>query len=383
MPVTKQLVESLAQLPTELALEIINDLRVWDVIKLMLRDNPRINSYLLAHGRCRALLGHDAETLTKTREQIRDHLEFAAQRNLNLCMPHDAFYARSLSNNLYKPAPDWQVIHSVHWRVFFKIPTSFDGLLRPYVKSPDALPKLTIVSSLEEYKRYWDIMANAKSVLDRKCSDQLWLAATLLEENPDILKRTTDPDQKRRPNTQHVVSRMKQVAAIIQRRKAQDFRRVEYFRYDFFPIIPFDRALEHLLYMMEKHRMTASGQIPAGSRHPPAMANLAQAVVAGMAYLYPLGPVRPAKRFGFCPINNRGDVLRTMNTPWSIEPEEKDRWGHVDAVSFTPSIDTHLPAWYRVRESDTYEPHSAGEEVWVKAFVELYRYLETLEKGQV
>lgn len=380
MPLTKQLVESLAQLPTELALEIINDLRLWDVIKLMLRDNPRINSYLLAHGRCRALLGHDAETLTKTREQIRDHLEFAAKRNLNLCMLHDAFYARSLSNSLDKPVADWQVIYSVHWRVFLKIPVSFDGLLRPYAKSPDALTKLTIFSSLEEYKQYWDTMADAKSVLDRKCSDQLSLAATLLEENPDILKRTTDPDQKRRPNTQHVVSRMRQVAGIIQRRKAQDFRRVEYFRYDFFPIIPFDRALEYLLYMIEKHRMSASDQIPAGSQHPPAMANLAQAVVDGMAYFY---PPRPAKRLTFCPINNKGDVLRTMNTPWSIKPEDKVRWGHVDAVMFTPSMDTHLPAWYRVREFDAHEPHSAREEVWVKAFVELYRYLETLEKGQV
>lgn len=386
MPITKQLVESLAQLPTELALEIINDLRVWDVIKLMLRDNPTVNSYLLAHPRCQALLGDDADTLTKTREQVRAYLEFAAQRNLDLCLPYESFYEHSLfdlqSNSLDKPKPDWQIVHTVHSRVWGKLPSSVDNLLRPYVKSPKTLMKVTIYSCLEEYKQYWDVMVEAKIVLARKCSGQILRAAILLEENPDILKRTMDPDQKRRPNTQHVVSRMKQMAETILRRKAWDFRRVEYFAYEFFPIIPFDYALENLLCMMEKHRVTAGDQILAGIEHPPFMANFAQTVVDGMAYFYLLDPARPAEIPCHCTINSKGDVLRTENTPWSDEPKNKDRREHGDAVRFTPSASTYLPAWGRIRAFNGHEPHSTREEGWLKAFVELYRYLEKLEKGR-
>lgn len=385
MPVTKQLIENLARLPTELALDIINDLRVWDVIKLMLRDNPKVNRHLLAHPRCRILLGDDAETLTKTREQVRAYLEFAAQWDLRLCLPHDSLYERSLFDlrlgKLNNPNLNWQIVHTVHSRVWGAFPSSVDELLRPYVKSPRGLMKVTIYSSLEEYKQYWDVMVEAKSALAHKCSGQLLRAAALLEANPDILKRTTDPDQKRRRNTQHVVSRMKQMAEKILRRKAWNFRRVEYFGYEFFPIIPFDSALQYLLCMMEKHRITAGDQIVlAGSQHPSSMVKLAQTVVDGMAYFYALDPARPTKIPRYCATNIKGDVLRTENTPWSDEPKDKDRRGDVDAAArFTPSASTYLPAWGRIRAFDGNEPYSAREEEWVKAFVELYRYLDRLD----
>ena len=385
MPVTKQLVENLARLPTELALEIINDLRVWDVIKLMLRDNPRVNSYLLSHPRCRALLGDDAGSLTTTREQVRAYLDFAARWDLQLCLAHEPFYRRSLfdrrSVSLDSPKLNWQVVHTVHCRVWESLPSSFEDVLGPYVKSPGGLTKVTIYSSLEEYKQYWDTMMEAKTILARECSGQLLRAAALLEENPDLLKRTMDPDQKRRPNTQHVVFRMKRKAETIQHRKACDFRRVEYFGYEFFPIIPFDDALQNLLCMMEKHRMTAANQILAGSQHPPSMVKHVQTVVDGMAYFYSLDPGRPTKTPRYCTTNIKGDVLRTESTPWSDEPKDQDQQGQVNVVRFTPSASKDLSPWRRVRAFNGKEPHSTREEVWLKAFVELYRYLERLEKG--
>lgn len=375
MPVTIRLVENLARLPTELALDIIKDLRVWDIVKLMLRNDPIVNHHLLAHKRCRKFLGEDAEALAKTREQVRAYLDLAERWNLDLNFPHNSIYERSLFDNRYS---NWGVVETVHHRFWETIPTSVDELLAPYVDNQKGLPKVTVSSSVEEYAQYLDMMMQAKTVMSQMCHAQLLRIAALLEENPDILKRTMDTEQKRRPNTQHMVSQMKNTAEIILRRNVRSFRSREYFGYEFFPIIPFDESLETLLRRMEKHGIAADNQILTGSQHPLSMVNHAQTVVGGMVYFFPLDPERSNKPPEHCTINANGDVLRTENTSWSDEPINRE---HIDGVRFTPSRCTHLSSWARVRAYRGLEPHSSQEEKWLGAFIELYRYLEGLEKG--
>lgn len=383
MPVTTKLVQSLAHLPLELALEIINDLRVWDVIKLMLRNNSTINGFLLAHERCKKLLGEDGEALTRNREQFQAYLHFARERNLELGLPHDTFYEYSLFDcRMFKGQHDsWRIADPIHRNVWFVIPTWEEELLTPYVQNPDGFPSISSHSSLEEFKKWWHVMAEAKGVLSRRCAHQLQRGAELLEENPDILKCTTDPEQVVRSNTQHNVARMQQTAHKILHRNAWDFRRIVYFKYEFYPIIPFDDTLAELLRMMEKHRVSSGKEVLLNDPQSPAIKDLVRVVVDGMPYFYPLEPRRPVEVPTYYVTNTAGDILRTENTPWSDERKEKDKPEDLVMPWFTPALFGIEPGFRRVRAFHGQEPHAEKEERWLEAFVKLYRYLEKLEQS--
>ncbi|KAJ5173210.1 hypothetical protein N7492_005803 [Penicillium capsulatum] len=384
MPVTTKLVQSLAQLPLELALEIINDLRLWDVIKLMLRNNPKVNQYLLAHDRCRELLGGDGEVLASNREQFQAHLDFAQERNINLRLPHETYYEVPISTRSlgWSGFPsDWHLLMGIHHRLWSAIPDEQEELLAHYIPGPTRFPSISFDSSVEDYKRWWDVMTEAKDALTRKCVDQVLHAAELLEKNPDILKFSSDRAQVRRPNTQHIVSEMHRRTHKLLHRNAWDFRRSHHFRYEFYPIIPFDNALAELLRMMEKRRMTSGEKILLAGPQSPAVKKLVQTVVEGIPYFYPLDPDRPAEIPDYFPKNPKGDIARTENTPWSYERENKDQPEDLIVPAFTPSARGSDPTFFgRRRGFSGQEPHSQKEEEWLDAFVELYRYLERVEE---
>lgn len=384
MPVTAQLVQSLAHLPLELALEIINDLRVWDVIKLMLRNNPTINSYLLAHERCKELLGEDDEALATSREQFQAYWNFASERHLDLRLPHDTFYEGSVfDRRRYSGdgSTSSRIVDPIHYDLWLAIPTWAKKLLTPYVGTPDGFPAISFYSSLEEYRQWWHVMAEAKGVLSRQCADQLLRAADLFEKNSDILKITTDPEQVVRPNIQHSVTRMQQTAHKLLHRNTWDFRRVEYFKYEFYPIIPFDNALIELLRMMERQGMTSGQAVLLAGSESSAVKNLARTVVEGMPYFYPLEPKRPVEIPTYFITNATGEILRTENTPWSGERKAKDKPEGLGLPRFTPTYLGIEPSFRRVRAFHGQEPHSEKEEEWVNAFVKLYRYLEKAEQS--
>ena len=383
MPATKQLVDNLAKLPIELAGPIINDLRVWDVTKILLWNNPTVNSYMLANPSCRTLFGEDSEAFSASREQLQAYINFVKERNLVIHVPKVAFLRRSLfdlrDEQPDETRPDWRLIDPIHMLIWNKTPAWKADLIRLYVKNPNQVPDLTWKSSLESFKTFWDLMVEAKVALRSQCAQQVLRTADLLEKNPDLLKRTLDPEQKRRPNTLHTVTHMRTTANKILRSRDWEFRGSEAFKYESFPVIPFDDVLERLVQWMEKHKMTADKNVLAGDQHLPAIMELVRVVVDGMPYIYPLDPARATEDFTCSYKTKEGDVLRTENTPWSGIPKDVEK-SEDGPIRFVP--DMGAPAWQFLRERAWrgLEPHGEKEEEWVKAFVELYRYLEKLER---
>lgn len=386
MPVTSQIVANLARLPPELAFDIIDDLHLWDILKLIRQDNARVNSHLMGSRRYGPIFGQHPETFAEACKRVKEYMDFAARWNLPIST-HDW----GVHNYTHCIAPKGQesshprsktIIDDLHIRTWYESSSLYTGvhdLLLPYTKDSKTIPKVTIYSTLEEWKEYWDIVAEAKAALSQKCSDQILECARLLEENPDILKRTTDPEQKPRENIGHIVSRMKYAAGRVLRRNVRNFRRIEYLSYDFFAVIPFDSALERLLFLMEKHKFSSGDELL--SHQPPAIRSLARMVVDGLPYFYSQNPVRPAGVQLDSDEDTEKIYPRTQNSPWSPEPGNKDE-DNPGSAKFTPSVQKSLSEWRRTYQFQIYAPHSRLEESWVGSFVELYRFLEGLEKDQ-
>lgn len=387
MPVNSRIVANLARLPPELAFDIIDDLYLWDVLKLIRQDNARVNSHLMGSRRYGPLLGKDPESFAEGCKLVKKYMDFAARWNVRISTYDWGFHRYTHCINpkgREYSYPRWHfaIIDDLHiriWSEFSGLYTGVHDLLLPYTKDSKAIPNVTIYSTLEEWQEYWDIVTEAKAVLSQKCSDQILECARLLEENPDILKRTTDPEQKQRENIQHIVSRMKYAAEQVLRRHVRNFRRIEYLSYDFFAVIPFDSALERLLFLMEKHKLNSGDQLL--SHQPPAIRSLARMVVDGLPYFYSQKPARPVGVLLDSDEDTEKIYPRTQYSPWSPEQGQNDE-ENSGSAKFTPSVQKSLNEWRRTHAFQIYAPHSRLEENWVGCFVELYRFLEGLEKEQ-
>ncbi|CAG7920061.1 unnamed protein product [Penicillium olsonii] len=395
------IVKSLSTLPTELAYQIIDDLRVKDILKLLCYGNERVNACIGSHPVCRALFD-------LTSDENFAKIRFAAQ-----------FY-RDLFIEVYPPlsADGWLKhkwlplnIHCVdlkdreliliemrdhihcelylHWVQLDC--TRFGAPDYPDLKHSQAPPPWNRLS-FENMKEQWEEIKQAKAVLFKLRSSELDWASKMLDANPDILKRTLDPRQERRSNTTHIVSRMKNGADKIIRASGQRLVQVEHFKYKFFEVIPFDSALVELLEMMEKRGILSGDQLTVNASdnsdvaasHPSSIREAANIIVEGMNHFDhstlsadEREKIRKWPRSPYDEGPDDVDVARTGNTPWSGKQELVNDV-NVEGPYFTPhKIGKHSTF---MRLSDyRWSPHGDGERKWLQAFVDLYRYLKGLE----
>lgn len=374
-----KIIQNLAKIPAELASEIINDLSVWDVMKLLVANDPRVNTLLLAHKECK-FLGNDAETQTKTREQIKIYLDLET----NIPMLH---YRPDEINWMYTTLIRY-INHRCRWRDWPDLTSSmhvyvYEALhnwpkldLNRYTLVP--IPAIDVFSTPEQFTERGQALQLAKTNLEDQCTSQLQRAATLLENNPNILKRTLDPEQKRRPNTEHIVSRLRSDATrFFRAHKSYPFANMEFFRYEFFPLIPFDGALVKLLDWMEDFEIETADQLcDPESRHPASILKTARVVMDGMPVFYDSLPVDRDETARRVTTNEKGEILRTVKTPWSQEPTS---WlQEVDMPSFTPH---KLGRTAMYRRNAGLKPFDKEEEQWLVSFIDLYRYLEALKSS--
>ncbi|KAJ5537435.1 hypothetical protein N7513_010621 [Penicillium frequentans] len=375
-----KIIQNLAKIPDELAFEIINDLSVWDVMKLLVANDPRVNALLLAHKECK-FLGNDAETQAKTREQIKIYLDLETNIPMLYYRPDrmDWVYTTSIRYiNRWCRWKNWpDLTPPLHVYIYETLHNWPKLDLNRYAVIP--IPAIDVFSSLEQFTERGQALQQAKTNLEDQCTSQLQRAATLLEDNPDILKRTLDPEQKRRPNTEHIVSRLRSDATrFFRAHKSHPFANMEFFRYEFFPLIPFDEALVKLLGWMEEFEMVTGDQLcNSESRHPPSIMETARIVVDGMPVFYNSLPVDRAETARQVTTNEKGEFLRTVMTPWS---QESTSWlQEVDVPSFTPHK-LGRTAMYR-REAGL-KPCDKEEEHWLVSFIDLYRYLDALKSSR-
>ncbi|KAJ6095789.1 hypothetical protein N7486_006535 [Penicillium sp. IBT 16267x] len=355
-----KIIQNLAKLPAELAFEIINDLRIWDIMKLLAANNPRVNDLLLAHKESKLLLGDDAEAHAKTRDQIKPSLDLEAS------IPIIHFHPRQMAFLYPKLICSISVWGKEHWPdltpdmhvYIYKTLHNWPklDLNRDAIKP---IPVIDVFLSVEQFTEHWQALELAKAnVVDQY------------------------PEQKRRSNTGHVVSQLKSAAArISQVHKKHRFARSEFFRYEFFPLIPFDEALVKLLSWMEEFEVVAGDQLcNPESQHPPSIMETARVVVDGMPFFNSL-PVDRAEMARRVITNNKGEVLRTVMTPWSQDPTSL--FQGVNKPFFTPHKVGRNSIYRRNEGLQGYEPYSYKEDQWLRSFIELYRYLEALKSSKM
>lgn len=376
-----KIIQNFAKLPAELAFEIINDLSVWDVMKLLVANDPRVNDLLLAHEKCK-FLGDDAEKQAKTRERIKGYFDLEAKFPILHFRPRQMDWRYTTLIRRIDLGTKWDnwsgLTHDMHVYVYKTLHNWPKLDLTRYAVKP--IPEINVFSSLEQFIERGHALQLAETNFVNQCSSQLRRAATLLEDNPDILKRTLDPEQKHRPNVGHVVSRLRSDAArFFRAHKSHPFGNLEFLRYEFFPLIPFDEALVKLLDWMKLFGMLTGDQLcNPESRHPSSIMETARVVIDGMPFFYnshPADRVEMARRIN---TNEQGETLRTVKTQWSQEPTSLLQG--VNKPSFTPHK-LGKPVTYR-RNAEL-KPYDKEEEQWLVSFIDLYRYLEALKSSKV
>ncbi|CAL5868724.1 uncharacterized protein PFLUO_LOCUS2951 [Penicillium psychrofluorescens] len=255
------------------------------------------------------------------------------------------------------------------------------------------LPEVWDYSTIGALEERWNVTKEARKNLARKNLAQLHWAADMLQANQDILKKTLDPGQQPRENIAHVVQRMKFSADKYAKVHRLYYASSEFLLYEFFPIIPFDWALEELVNMLVKHQLATEspdGEVEVPERrpedglahpieHPTSIKRSVQILIIGMPYFYLSFPQSlPPAKHPLITDKKTNRIYRTANTPWSGKPFIFPDL-NPEAPCFTPHNSGVRLAFRRDKQFQGYEPHNAREEEWLEAFVNLYRYLKGLE----
>ena len=285
-------------MPTELAHQIIDDLRVWDVLKLLCYDNDRVDACIMSHPICGNMFGAHPETLAKWKFAAHLYQDIFLAVGKGFVQDHCG--TNYLGTNIHCIVPQkygetWNYMESrihdelnIHWRktdlTRFGAPDYSNGMEGRNLKT---------FHSFEEQRKCWHDIQKAKANLFQLRASELRWSADMLEANSDILKRTLDPTQEVRPNTAHIVSRLRHGADAIMRAPIEKFIFSEHFSYEFLGIIPFDSALDLLLHMMQKHgvggdQVVASNTISLtdGTSHPSSIINSLRIIIDGMPVSY-------------------------------------------------------------------------------------------------
>lgn len=400
MPSFHEVFTGLGALPVDLAHQIIGDLIVYDALKLFCYGDPNVAAAVKSHPHYRILLGDNETKYLQTKNLVTSLVGLHRQWGFFSRADGSPDY-RSLTGPLAMNAQSISFDALRRW-ITFGITRDLESPIKAFLLEqflatpldryvdrsvhPDGVPNPHDCKTVEELERCIAAIQHARNRMIQRSTDQLYCAAKMLENNSDILKRTLDPEQKRRANIAHVVDRMRKTGDKIKSRDYRKFTANEHFRYDFFPVIPFDSALIDLLRNLETHGLVPGQESPLPSdkeevpqtSHSPFIMNQVDILIEGLPHFFTEVPTVATKKTKTIrpPVtNDEGDVFRTKNTPWS---EHNDR--PIDSPYFTVHRVAPSFAFKRQTGSRAVAPCDDKEERWLTSFVELYRYLEELER---
>lgn len=398
----------LKDIPPEIVHHVLNELRVFDILNLANCKEPSINHSILSHRVCGKVFHYDFEKLNSASDIVRFYADVC--RSLRLRQPTTDFFLGldilNLPTSLKRlRGGDWNKVeyppvdhNTITEHIISRLDQSLN--IKPWqreilaIYEPKNLPLMCDQSPFGDIKSRWEKIHASQKKINALKSDQLKRAAKLLQANPDILKRSTDSGQKRRPNLQHQISRMNATA--------DKFSRLllirdgnhggSYFRYKQFPVVPFDAPLDFVAESLEKHVM--SSQL---KHHASADGSDLNYAETAHEILSPI--LHHVKTLIGETIHK--DSPGKAETPLEFEPERKaPAW-----VFRTPSFDVPIgdadertqsglqkPCFVHeqgLRQPDkpwnsqsmAWEPYDERELEWLEAFVEVYHYFDGLSKG--
>ncbi|KAI9929311.1 hypothetical protein AWENTII_009023 [Aspergillus wentii] len=352
-------------LPLEIAHQVLDNVRLWDILRLACHDIEYINTCLMSHLIARQLIGDDTQSYKQTQEAAGLYWEMCRMMRLYPAPP-----ARWPLATIYMLHLDVTKVHDWLHKETKALLWMPDWKRNILTRHATDVPGLTQSDALPLQRRWTAVKSSQHNLNDSKAS-QLRRVASLLEDNPDILKRTLDPEQIQRPNTAHVVSRFRYTANKIEKSWVHRHQggSLEGFRHPFLPVIPFDAALQFVVRMLPKHGFVRDGAIPKdmASGHPPDVVSAVETILQGMDYLY-----LPSPWF----FSRVSEIHRTVDTPASGVPKEECI--HNPRFGIERFMDIYTPGEAYVKG---FEPHDQREMVWLEAFVAVYRYLEQLDKS--
>jgi len=395
MPKFNDLVIGLAKLPVELAHQIIGDLLVYDVLKLLWYDDPTVVELIKSHPHYKIILGDNEKKSLQTKNSIKSlislhaQLDFFAQLDGSLYRPRGGPLASNAQAITFDGLRRWTLsdiardIKSPAKALLLEqfLTTPLDRYVDRSVY-PNGVPNPRLCETVEELERCISAVKHAKTRMIQRSTDQLYFAANILEKNPDLLKRTLDPEQKRRANIAHVVNRMRKTADKTKSRNWRSFTPNEHFSYEFFPVIPYDSALVELLRNLEKHglssgkesRLLSDEEQSPQTSHSQSIKDQIDFLMEGMPFYFtdvPFFPIQNIKAANPPVTDDKGDVFRTKNTFTSEDNDD----AYFAVHNVLPSLCYKRPTYPR-----PLEPCDDREERWLTSFVDVYRYLENLEK---
>ncbi|KAE8392462.1 hypothetical protein BDV23DRAFT_192579 [Aspergillus alliaceus] len=360
----QKIVQCLSPLPRELAHQILSDIRIWDILRLLIHNNPNVTTDILTHPHLRKVLPEDPQALNSFIQTATLYRDVCAAHHLQ---------PAPLSSPLAKNTQAWKsdykdLTNYMHSRIFLEL--RLDGwkheILSRHTPPESPFPEVWDYSTISNMQTRWNTIQAAQATLNQRRAMQLRHAADLLEANPDILKKTRDPSQTPRKNPGHVVQLFRRLAERGTNRsllRGDQLRGLSYFFYAFFPVMPFDEALGVVVNGLE------GVGVGIGELFADEGSECVQKVKLEVE-----GEIEEAIWV----------VMEGLRWVYRAEDEAGKRVKRVERLEGgTVFVHPMGPedAWADSREGLAwqYEVHDEREARWLEAFVKIYRYFERLE----
>ena len=352
-----KIITSFSTLPRELAHQVLNDIRIWDILRLICYNDAHINTDILTHPTLGRLFHYDPEILDEVRKTADLYRTICTAHNLTA-----APLSSPLALNTHTFKPDYkEITNYMHHRLIEEL--YLEPWKRDVLAHYTPLPAVWDSSTIQGLEARWTAIQDAQLKLNTRKASQLRKAADLLETNPDIVKKMIDPSQTLRKNIPHIVQRLRRTEKRVQWQsvlRGDKLKGMSWFAYGQFPVVPFDRALGVVLRGLEgvgvgygfgeEEEEVDSVRLMRETEGLGDVGALVRLVVEGLQFVYDG--------------EDTGQLLRIAREqdggPFYFIPR-----GPVDA-------------WYYTGDglARMYEAHDEREIAWLEAFVAVYRYFE-------
>ncbi|KNG83364.1 hypothetical protein ANOM_009037 [Aspergillus nomiae NRRL 13137] len=334
-----KVIASLSTLPRELAHQILNDIRIWDILRLICHNNAQINTDILTHPTLGRLFHHDTGVL--------DEVRAAADLYRTVCAAHSLTAApltSPLALNAQTFKSDYkEITNYMRHRLIDEL--YLDSWKVDVLSRYAPLPTVWETGTIAGLEAGWNTIQDAQEKVNKRKAVQLHKAADLLEANPDVLKKMVDPSQTPRKNIPHIVERIRGAEKRVARQSllwGHTLTGTSWFMYGHFSLVPFDRTW--VLFCRDWRAWGWSteslGEVGVSVR----------VVVEGLRFVY------SGEEEGRLP----RIAMHEDSRSWYFIPR-----GPVDALNYA------MDGWAR-----QYDAHDEREIAWLEAFVAVYRHFE-------
>lgn len=424
------IVKQLATTPTEIVCEILDDLRIWDVLRLICHNNPAVNHSILVHRWYGKLFEKNIKVLSDVSEIAQMYWDFGREMRWQLApldsplalltntpYPKQApVFGRSIYFQQVSPSsPNWalpmpQMENDEDLAKFQYIITkymqariaSYLGklagkkveLLACYSKDYEFSSIIGTDWSTRDLRLRWDTFRDAQSNLVQQRVQQLSRAAEILEANSDILKLASDPGQHRRKNIGHIIGNIRK---IIERMSQTSMIRGDWntgasYFFVYFPVVPFDACLRVVLQRLSATTGTniVAVSSESGSQHEIEETNTLKIFLTGLESIYAptekwrwtMDEISTKRSPAFQAATQiprviyEGKPYKLQQNPYTSNldfEEMKFVSGYEKYHRFLPHSQRE---GFRENRIMAWDKHDDRELEWLEAFVKLYRLVQ-------